>query len=60
MQNPTIAAYVVDRLADLGISHVFGLPGEFSFPFDDAIEANDRLSWIISSNELNAAYSADR
>jgi len=59
MPNPTVAEYVIARLADLGIAHVFGLPGDFSFPFDDAIEASDKLSWIVSSNELNAAYSAD-
>lgn len=59
MSNPTVAEYVVARLADLGIAHVFGLPGDFSFPFDDAIEASDKLSWIVSGNELNAAYSAD-
>lgn len=59
MSNPTIAEYVVARLADLGIAHVFGLPGDFSFPFDDAIEASDKVSWIVSANELNAAYSAD-
>ncbi len=59
MTNPTVAAYVVNRLVELGIGHVFGLPGDFSFPFDDAIEANEELTWILSSNELNAAYSAD-
>ncbi len=59
MPNPTVAEYVTGRLADLGITHVFGLPGDFSFPFDDAIEASDRLSWIVSGNELNAAYTAD-
>jgi len=59
MSNPTVVDYVVDRLADLGIGHVFGLPGDYSFPFNDAIEANDRVTWILSSNELNAAYSAD-
>ena len=59
MPNPTVAEYAVNRLVELGIGHVFGLPGDFSFPFDDAIEANPDLTWILSSNELNAAYSAD-
>ncbi len=59
MSNPTVAEYVLGRLADLGVGHVFGVPGDFAFPIDNAIEANDRLSWIGCSNELNAAYSAD-
>lgn len=57
--TPTVAEYVVNRLADLGIDRVFGVPGDYSFPFDDAIEASDRLEWIVCANELNAAYAAD-
>ena len=56
---PTVAEYVVNRLADLGIDRVFGVPGDYSFPFDDAIESCDRLQWIVCANELNAAYAAD-
>jgi indolepyruvate decarboxylase len=59
MTNPTVAEYVLDRLADLGIGHVFGVPGDFAFPIDDAAEASERLTWIGCSNELNAAYAAD-
>ena len=55
----TVAEYVVNRLADLGIDRVFGVPGDYSFPFDDAIEACERLQWIVCANELNAAYAAD-
>lgn len=40
---PTLAEYVLNRLADLGIDRVFGVPGDYAFPFDDAIEASERL-----------------
>lgn len=56
---PTVAEYVVNRLADLGIERVFGVPGDYAFPFADAIEECDRLEWISCANELNAAYAAD-
>lgn len=56
---PTVAEYVVNRLADLGIDRVFGVPGDYAFPFDDAIEDCDRLQWVACANELNAAYAAD-
>jgi len=56
---PTLAEYVLHRLADLGIDRVFGVPGDYAFPFDDAIEASERLQWIVCANELNAAYAAD-
>lgn len=55
----TVAEYVIDRLAELGIDCAFGVPGDFSFPFDDAIDANDRVQWVVCANELNAAYAAD-
>ena len=55
----TVAQYVVQRLAALGIKHVFGVPGDYAFPIDIAIEKYDGLTWVGCSNELNAAYSAD-
>jgi indolepyruvate decarboxylase len=57
--NPSVVDYVVRRLAALGIKHVFGVPGDFAFPIDIAIEEFDGLAWVNCSNELNAAYSAD-
>ena len=59
MANPSIAAYVAQRLSALGIDKVFGVPGDYAFPIDDAIEACPTLSWVGCANELNAAYAAD-
>jgi len=55
----TVVEYAVDRLAKLGITDCFGLPGDFAFPFDDAIANNKDIQWRGCSNELNAAYAAD-
>jgi len=57
--NPSVVDYAVQRLAALGIKHVFGVAGDFAFPINIAIEEFDGLTWINCSNELNAAYSAD-
>lgn len=59
LSSPTLAEYVVKRLADLGIDRAFGVPGDYTFPFDDAIEASSRVKWVVCANELNAAYAAD-
>lgn len=59
MQNMSVAVYVAQRLSELGINHVFGVPGDYAFPFDDAIEQVSNLKWIACANELNAAYAAD-
>ena len=57
--SPSVVGYTLDRLAALGIEHVFGVPGDYSFPLNDAVEVHPRLQWVPSSNELNAAYAAD-
>ena len=57
--NPSVVDYAVQRLAALGIKHVFGVAGDFAFPINIAIEEFDGLTWVNCSNELNAAYSAD-
>ena len=59
MTNPSIAAYTVKRLSELGIDKVFGVPGDYAFPIDDAIEVCPSLEWVACANELNAAYAAD-
>jgi indolepyruvate decarboxylase len=56
---PSVVQYTLDRLADLGIGHVFGVPGDYAFPINDAVEVHPRLRWVPSANELNAAYAAD-
>ena len=57
--NLNVANYALTRLSQLGIDLVFGVPGDYSFPIDDAIEDVSGLDWIVCSNELNAAYAAD-
>ena len=60
LMTPSVVTYALDRLADLGIGHVFGVPGDYSFPINDAVEVHPRLSWVPSANELNAAYAVEK
>jgi indolepyruvate decarboxylase len=55
----TVIQHVLSRLYELGVKDVFGVPGDFAFPINDAVCADKRMRWIGSCNELNAAYSAD-
>ena len=57
--SPSVVEYTLNRLADLGIEHVFGVPGDYAFPINDADEVHPRLTWVGCANELNAAYAAD-
>ena len=59
MSQPTVAEYTLQRLAALGIDRVFGVPGDYAFTVNDAVEVIDGLQWVACANELNAAYAAD-
>ncbi|AKV01385.1 Pyruvate decarboxylase [Labilithrix luteola] len=54
-----VVDYIVQRLADEGITDCFGVPGDYAFPVCDAIARSPKVRWVGCSNELNAAYAAD-
>ena len=55
----SVVDYAIARLAKAGVKDIFGLPGDFAFPWDDAVAKNKDMNWRGASNELNAAYAAD-
>ena len=55
----TVSTYLLDRLYELGIEHIFGVPGDYNLAFLDDVIAHENLEWIGNCNELNAAYAAD-
>ncbi|MGN4443734.1 alpha-keto acid decarboxylase family protein [Bacillus cereus group sp. MYBK79-1] len=55
----TVSTYLLDRLSELGIEHIFGVPGDYNLAFLDDVLAHEKLEWIGNCNELNAAYAAD-
>ncbi|HVJ52570.1 MAG TPA: alpha-keto acid decarboxylase family protein [Aliidongia sp.] len=60
MSEPlTVAQHLVNRLAEIGIRHLFGVPGDFNLLFLDAVIAHPQVRWVGNVNELNAAYAAD-
>jgi glyoxylate carboligase len=55
----TVIEHVLSRLQAIGITDIFGVPGDYAFPVNDAICNHPDMNWIGCSNELNAAYAAD-
>ncbi len=54
----TVGAYLLKRLEQLGVKHIFGVPGDFVLGFfDQIVESNIEL--VNTCNELNAGYAAD-
>ena len=58
-EQPTVADYIVRRLAREGITDCFGVAGDFAFKLCDAVARGEAIRWIGCSNELDAAYAAD-
>src|SRR5271169_6881335 len=59
MQTVSVADYIVQRIADEGVAHCFGVAGDYLFPICNAVETSQKVDWIGCANELNAAYAAD-
>ncbi|MEB7585506.1 thiamine pyrophosphate-binding protein [Serratia rubidaea] len=55
----TVADYLLDRLAQIGIRHLFGVPGDYNLHFLDHVIDHPQIRWVGCANELNAAYAAD-
>jgi len=55
----TVIQHLLGRLKELGIKDIFGVPGDFAFPINDAICDDKELRWVGCCNELNASYAAD-
>lgn len=54
-----LGAYIFHRLREIGISHVFGCPGDFNLNLLDHLYTVPSMKWVGTCNELNGAYAAD-
>jgi indolepyruvate decarboxylase len=54
----SVADYIVERLTTEGISHCFGVAGDY-FPIRDAVDSSAKVTWIGCANEWNASYVAE-
>lgn len=57
-QHYTVSQYLLQRLQEMGVKHVFGVPGDYTLDFLDNI-LKSPLEWVGTCNELNAGYAAD-
>ena len=54
----TVSRYLISRLQETGVKHLFGVPGDYVLDFLDEVIASP-LQWVGTCNELNAGYAAD-
>ncbi len=55
----TLGEYLFQRLRQLKVQSIFGLPGDFNLTLLDKIYQVEGLRWVGNANELNAGYAAD-
>lgn len=54
----TISSYIIRRLEEAGVRHIFGCPGDYILGFIHEV-IDSPIQWIGACNELNAGYAAD-
>ena len=54
----TVSEYLLFRLKEIGVDHLFGVPGDFVLGFLNQV-LKSGLMYVGTCNELNAAYAAD-
>jgi len=55
----TVGEFLLRRLQEAGIGHLFGVPGDFNLELLQQLEDAGELKWVGTCSELNAAYAAD-
>src|SRR5246127_4488719 len=55
----TIGDFLLRRLEEAGIRHIFGVPGDYNLELLQQIQDAGALKWVGTCNELNASYAAD-
>lgn len=59
MKTLTVGEYLLARLDEIGVRHLFGVPGDYNLQFLDSVISHPTIRWVGCANELNAAYAAD-
>jgi indolepyruvate decarboxylase len=55
----SIGNFLLRRLEEAGIRHIFGVPGDYNLELMQQLEDRAEPVWIGNCNELNASYATD-
>src|SRR5499433_350665 len=58
-QRMKIGDFLLRRLEEAGIRHLFGVPGDYNLELLQQLHDAGALTWIGTCSELNASYAAD-
>jgi indolepyruvate decarboxylase len=57
--STTVAEYLTLRLREIGVGHVFTIPGDYCAPFLDMLDATEGIERVPNIIELGCGYAAD-
>ena len=55
----TVGEFLLRRLREAGVGHMFGVPGDFNLELLQQMEDAGQIKWVGTCNEMNASYAAD-
>lgn len=59
MKKITVSEYLIQRLHEIGVRHLFSVPGDYVVPFLQAVDASKLIQRIGNTNEMEAGYATD-
>jgi indolepyruvate decarboxylase len=54
-----VGEFLLRRIREAGVSHAFGVPGDYNLELLQQLEDTGTLEWVGTCNELNGSYAAD-
>lgn len=55
----SVADFLIERLENAGVKHVFGIPGDYVLDFYDKLWNNPKIDVVNTTDEAHAGFAAD-
>ena len=55
----SLSSFLIERLENIGIRHIFGVPGDYVLKFYDQLSKSDKIEIVNSTDENHAGFAAD-
>lgn len=56
---PSVADFLIERLENAGVNHVFGVPGDYVLNFTAKLGESKKIKFINNTDENHAGFAAD-
>lgn len=56
---PTVSDFLLERLSNSGVKHVFGLPGDYILNFYKKLNDSEKIELVNTTDENHAGFAAD-